>query len=233
MKKPLTILLAFFVIFLFVFILSWRWVKKISQDNQLATSQKLKQDKDQLLPSLWQTKGGEKSMELSGKKVLMVIAPENFRDEELFFPKEILENAGVVVTIASKNVLVAKGMLGATINVDKDLSEIKIDDYDAVVFVGGIGADIYFSDPTALSLVKSAFEVNKVVGAICIAPSILANSGILMNKKATAFPSEAENLKNKGAEYTGEHVTVDGKIVTAKGPEAAREFGEAIKKLLK
>jgi len=177
--------------------------------------------------------GGEKNMELSGKKVLMVVAPVNFRDEELFVPKEILESAGAAITVTSRGVTTAQGSLGKTVAIDKDLTKVNSTDYDAIIFVGGPGTTTYFNDQNALDLAKSAFTSGKVVGAICIAPSILANSGILSGKKATAFPSEAGNLKAKGATYTGESVTVDGKIVTAKGPEAAKEFGEAIKNLLK
>jgi len=165
---------------------------------------------------------------LKGKKILMIIAPKNFRDEELLKPKEILEKAGAKVEIASKNVSVAKGMLGSTVNVDFDISEVDVKSYDAIIFVGGTGAEIYFEDAQALRIAREAYEQGKVIGAICIAPSILANSGILEGKRATAWPSEANNLEAKGAKYTGELVTKDGKIITAKGPEAAEQFGKTI-----
>ncbi|MEM5773282.1 MAG: DJ-1/PfpI family protein [Candidatus Aenigmatarchaeota archaeon] len=169
---------------------------------------------------------------LEGKKVLMIVAPNNFRDEELLRPKEILEKTGAEIKIASKGVAVAKGMLGSSVSVDLDLSEVEVKSYDAIIFVGGTGAQVYFDDTTALKIAREAYEQGKVVGAICIAPSILANAGILENKKATAWPSEAGNLKAKGASYTGELVTVDGKIITAKGPEAASQFGKVIAEAL-
>jgi len=163
----------------------------------------------------------------------MMVAPKNFRDEELFKPKEVLENTGTQITIASKDVTEALGMLGGKVKVDKNLSEVNVDEYDAVIFIGGSGSAIYFNDSLALELAKKAYENNKFIGAICIAPSILANAGILQGKKATAFSSEAENLRTKGARYTGENVTVDGKIITASGPQAAKEFGEELVKGLK
>lgn len=172
--------------------------------------------------------GGGTGVEVSGKKVLMVLAPKDFRDEEYQKPRGILESAGFAVEVASKEVSEAVGMFGAKATVDKDIAQVNVDDYDAVVFVGGTGAVVYFDDQAALSLAKSAFEKGKVVGAICIAPSILANAGILTGKKVTAFSSEAGNLQTKGAQYTGEAVTVDGKIVTARGPEAAEEFGRKL-----
>jgi len=176
---------------------------------------------------------GEEMVDLTGKSILMIIAPNNFRDEELLRPKEIFKNSNAQVTIASKCVTTARGMLGATVDVDKDISEINVGDYDAIIFVGGTGASQYFDDPTAQSIANEAYNQGKLVGAICIAPSILANAGILEGKRATAFSSEADNLRNKGAEYTGDSVTQDGKIITGRGPEAAVEFGRTIAENLK
>ena len=167
-----------------------------------------------------------------GMKVLMIIAPKDFRDEEFFEPKEIFQKAGLQIAVASKGVKEARGLLGGSTPVDVDITQVNLNDYDAVVFVGGPGSNIYFNDSTALELAKSAYQSQKIIGAICIAPSILANAGILEGKKVTAFPSEAENLKAKGAQYTGENVAVDGKIITASGPQAARQFGEAMVKAL-
>jgi protease I len=163
-------------------------------------------------------------------KVLMVIAPSNFRDEEYFETRQVLESAGFSVLTASKDLGAAKGMLGGAATPDIALPDAKAKDYDAVVFVGGNGAKVYFDDSSAKSLAKDAFTKGKVVAAICIAPTILANAGILKGRKATVFKDDGliDNLKAKGAEYTGESVTVDGKVVTANGPPAAKAFGKAI-----
>lgn len=161
-------------------------------------------------------------------QVLMIVAPKDFRDEEFLEPKEVFAKAGAEVTISSKGVEEATGKFGAKTRIDKDLSEVNIQDYDAVVFVGGPGTAVYFEDPLALKAAKEAFAAKKVIGAICIAPSILANAGILSGKQATAFSSEEENLRSKGASYTGEPVTRDKNIITANGPAAATKFGEEI-----
>ncbi len=162
----------------------------------------------------------------------MVIAPNNFRDEELLEPKMVFENAGADVTIASKGVKKAKGKLGAVVDVDIDIKDAMAGEYNAVVFVGGPGAAIYFDDDIALKLAIDAYKRCRIIAAICIAPSILANAGILKGKRATCFESQQENLKIKGAIYTGEDVTQDGKIITANGPGAAAEFGEKIMEAL-
>jgi len=166
------------------------------------------------------------------KKALLIIAPENFRDEELFETKKVLEAAGIKTEIASNQAGTIKGMLGGSQEVKKTLFDVNVSDYQAIVFVGGSGASVYFDDAIALAVAEEAVRQGKIVAAICIAPSILANAGILRGKKATAYPSEKENLVNKGAEFTGEPVTVDGQIVTASGPSAARDFGWKIVELL-
>lgn len=170
---------------------------------------------------------------IQGKNILMVIAAGKFRDEELFHTRAAIEQSGGKVTIASTTLEPVIGMLGAKVNADILLSKADVSQYDAIVFVGGIGAQQYFNDMTAHSLARKAIEKGKVVAAICIAPSILANAGLLQGKNATVFPSEKNNLLRSGAKYTAEPVTIDGNIITAEGPTAAKKFGEAIALRLK
>jgi len=127
-------------------------------------------------------------------KVLMIIAPRNFRDEELFQPKEELEKTGNSVTIASTTTDIATGMLGGTAKPDLTINNVDVDDYDAVVFVGGTGSSVYFKDPRAHEIARTANEKGKLIGAICIAPSTLANAGLLRGKKATSYPSESKRI---------------------------------------
>ena len=167
------------------------------------------------------------------KKILMVIAPSNFRDEELFHPKKVLEKKGFEVKIASSKSGEIKGVMGGTAVPDFKLEEVRAEDFDAVVFIGGGGASVYFNDATAQNLAKDAFSLGKIVAAICIAPSTLANAGLLEGKNATSYSSEQGNLEAKGAVYSGANVTIDGKIITANGPAAAKEFGEKIAEALR
>ncbi len=169
---------------------------------------------------------------LTGRKVVMIIAPQNFRDEELLQPKRVLTEKGAAVTVACASLETAKGMLGAEVKPDMLASEIKPEDWDAIILVGGTGATHYFEDSSVHSTLKGAIKENKIVGAICIAPVTLANAGILVGKKATVYSSEAQSLKDKGAEYTGKDVERDGKIITASRPQAAEEFGNAIAQAL-
>lgn len=165
-------------------------------------------------------------------RVVLVIAPRDFRDEELFVPMEVLSNSGVECTIASKQKGVCVGMLGAEAKASISLSEVG-NDFDGVVFIGGLGAEDFFKDALALGLALKFFDMKKLVGAICIAPRILANAGVLKGKRATSSVSEKEILLSKGANFTGKDVEVDGRVVTASGPSSVKRFGEALLKVLK
>ncbi|MBU1486563.1 DJ-1/PfpI family protein, partial [bacterium] len=101
-------------------------------------------------------------------------------------------------------------------------------DYDAVLFIGGGGSRQYFDDIDAHWIARQAVGEEKILGGICSAVSILANAGVLKGKRATAFSSEGPNLRAKGANYTGAAVEIDGKIITANGPQSATKFGQAI-----
>ena len=167
---------------------------------------------------------------LKNKRILMVIAPKNFKDEEYYIPKEIFETMGIRVSTSSTSseaVSVAGRKQVIDVTLDKATSN-----YDAVMFVGGPGAIVLFDNEKAWNLAREFFKKNKLVAAICIAPSILANAGILQGKRATAFPSEETTLLKKNAIYTGNLVTIDGNIITGKNPGAARELSSQIIKIL-
>ncbi len=168
------------------------------------------------------------SYSLEGKKIVMIIASQNFRDEEYQQPKDILTKHGAQIIVASSSLKKAKGVLGLEIQPDKLLSDVKAEDYDAIIFVGGNGAREYYNSKSAHSLIKDAFKLNKIIGAICIAPVILAKAGVLSGKKATVFSSEITQIRNLGTNYTGKAVQIDGNIITANGHDAGKEFGTAI-----
>jgi protease I len=160
--------------------------------------------------------------------VLMIIAPTDFRDEEYFEPKKVFESRGYEVTTASKVVDEARGKLGARVPIDIDIKDVDVADYDAIVFIGGPGASTFMKDETALQIARDADSQGKIVSAICLAPSILANAGVLKDHEATAFVSEKTNIDLKSKGFTNQPVTVDGNIITGNGPESAKAFGEAV-----
>jgi protease I len=173
---------------------------------------------------------------LMNKKILMIIASNNFRDEEYNEPRSILEKNNAKITVASTTLNEAKGMLGLKVKPDILLDNVNVDDYDAIVFVGGSGATEYWENNKAHEIAKDAYNKKKVLAAICIAPITLAKAGLLKGKNATVYSSEVENIKNLGANYTGKYtgkpVEADDLIITANGPASAKEFGEKIVELL-
>ncbi len=165
---------------------------------------------------------------MTAQKIVLVIAPENFRDEELFDTQEELENAGIKTTIASKKRGLCRGKLGKTAHAQSALSEIKVSDYDGIVFVGGGGVRVYFEDPEALKLAQDFFAARKWTTAICAGPGVLARAGLLTKKNVTSHESVKDLIQATGARWTGQDVETDGKIVTANGPAAAHAFGKKI-----
>jgi protease I len=174
--------------------------------------------------------------EYKGKKILLVIAQEQFRDEECFIPKQLFEAAGVKVTVAAESTGTAKGMLGGTIKPDITISDARINEYDAIVISGGSGSRKYLWDNKALqTLVMEADAMKKVVSAICISPVVLARTGVLRGKESTVFksPDTVRELKEHGAVYLDRDVVVSGRVITGRDPASADAFGKAVLEALK
>lgn len=172
---------------------------------------------------------------LSGKRILMIVSPEQFRDEELFEPKEIFEREGATVIVASTKKGTSKGMLGGKTDIAMTIYEAVQESFDAVVVVGGMGSPKYLWDCKELhDLIRKFYEEGKVISAICLSSAALAKSGILKGMKATVYPTKdsLSVLDKAGAIYTKKDLVVDGKIITASGPHVATAFGEEIVKLL-
>lgn len=162
------------------------------------------------------------------KKAVLIIASRAFRDEELFETKQELENANIDTVIASTKTGIIRGALRGQAEAEILVNDIIVEDYDAIIFVGGPGAKEYFDSTVAQDIARKAKDKKKVLAAICIAPAVLANAGVLDGVKATCFLTERFKLKKAGAEYTGADVERDGFIITANGPRAATQFGKTI-----
>jgi len=166
-------------------------------------------------------------------KVLFLIVPDGFRDEEYSIPKEILEKNNIQVITSSTVGGKLTGKKGlTTAQVDILLKDIKASDYTGIVIVGG--QNTFWNNQKIISLIKEMHAQNKVIAAICISGAIPAQAGIMQGKRGTVFetPESLAELKKYGVIYQGNPVEVDGNIVTANGPEAAAEFAQKIVQLL-
>ncbi len=168
---------------------------------------------------------------LAGKRVLFVVSQEDFRDEELNHPREELLAAGAETFVAAREMRPAKGMYGAVAAPALRIRDAKAADYDAVVAVGGRGTpDHLWPDRDLKALLAEAKSKGKVVAGICLSGATLAIAGVLQGVEATCWPTDAslEHMRRGGARYVDRPVVAAGKIVTANGPPAARDFGKAL-----
>jgi protease I len=164
----------------------------------------------------------------AGKKAALIIGSQDFRDEELFETKRVLDAALVQTVIASTKTGVIQGVLGNVAEATIPVSRLKVDDYDAIIFIGGPGAAEYAGNLAIMNMVRETVRKGKVLAAIGVAPTILANANVLAGIRATSFLSERDRLIQAGAIYTVFAVERERSIITATGPDAAVQFGRAI-----
>lgn len=179
------------------------------------------------------TERPQKYMSDAQKKILIVVAPVDFRDAEYFEPKKVFEAAGFEVKTASIQSGTARGADGGEAGIDLTVSEADPANFDAVVFIGGPGMKEIVGDESLQVLALKFKNAGKLVTAICVAPAILARAGVLTGLEATSFPDVKGDLEQNGAAYVDRPVVTSGRIITANGPSASNEFGEAIVKSLK
>ncbi|HOI14082.1 MAG TPA: DJ-1/PfpI/YhbO family deglycase/protease [Methanoculleus sp.] len=164
-------------------------------------------------------------------KLLLAVAPERFRDEELEVPRRTFEEAGIGVDIASTIAGTCTGMLGGTAEAAMAFDDADPDDYAGIVIVGGSGSEEHlWGSEKLIEIVRSFFEQGKVVAAICLAPVVLARAGIIAGRQATVYPSPAAvaEMKKAGANLLEIPVVADMQVVTANGPGAAAQFADTI-----
>jgi protease I len=163
--------------------------------------------------------------------ILLIIAFTSFQEREYDPPKKIFLQAGYEVTTASSQLGTATGKAGGKAKVDITLEQIKPADYDAAAFVGGPGSFDYYDDPTCHRIARETVKQGKLLAAICAAPGILARAGVLKGKKATMFDDTGEIAKGGGT-FVRQGVVIDGKLITATGPDTAKAWANEIVRLL-
>ena len=171
-------------------------------------------------------------MQLDNKKIT-ILATNGFEQSELEVPRNRLKAAGATVHIISLEAGEIKGWdkkdWGRPVKVDKILSQVSANDYDAIVLPGGqINPDLLRVEPKALAFIKDIFNQKKIVAAICHAPWLLIETGIAKGRKLTSYKSIKTDVANAGAKWEDSEVVVDKGVITSRNPGDLEAFSAKI-----
>jgi protease I len=162
---------------------------------------------------------------------VVILTEEGFEQVELTSPLEALKNAGAQVDIVSPKSGKIKAWnhtdWGIEIDVDKELSTVSPDDYDALMLPGGVlNPDKLRQNKEAIAFVSAFLDEGKPVAAICHGPQVLIETGMISGRNMTSYPSLQTDLKNAGANWTDEEVVVDKGLVTSRKPDDLPAFNK-------
>jgi len=167
---------------------------------------------------------------LSNKRVA-ILTEEGFEQVELTSPLEALKNAGVQVDVISPKSGKIKAWnhtdWGIEIDVDKELSTVSPDDYDALMLPGGVmNPDKLRQNKEAVAFVSAFLDEGKPVAAICHGPQVLIETGMIGGRNMTSYPSLQTDIKNAGAHWIDQEVVVDNGLVTSRTPDDLPAFNK-------
>lgn len=162
-------------------------------------------------------------------RTIAILTEEGFEQVELTSPKQALEEAGATVHVISPKGGKVKAWdntnWGIEVNVDKQLSEVSPDDYDALVLPGGVlNPDKLRQNKDAVAFVSAFLDEGKPVAAICHGPQMLIETGMISGRTLTSFPSLQTDLKNAGAHWVDQEVVVDHGLITSRTPADLEAF---------
>jgi len=161
-------------------------------------------------------------------KVALLVA-EGFHDGETYMPIGFLVNQGFEVVVLG----IDSGMVKAynsnfTINIEKSVRDVSVDDFVALVIPGGTGPGVLRDNQEVIDFVSRFWETGKLVAAICHGPQVLVTAGVLYGRTATAFNYIQAELEGAGATFVDQSVVVDGNLITSRIPEDIYDFSRAI-----
>lgn len=175
-------------------------------------------------------------MQISNARVL-IVATDGFEEWELFGPRQILQEQGAEVVLASLKRDPIQATIhddpGKTIRPDLTIDEVNPDDFDALILPGGVrNPDQLRLHGNVIGLIRRFAEQGKPVAAICHGPWLLVEADLVRGRTATSWPSIRTDLRNAGAKVVDEAVVTDGNIVTSRKPDDVEAFTNAVIALL-
>ncbi|CTQ32224.1 type 1 glutamine amidotransferase domain-containing protein [Jannaschia rubra] len=160
---------------------------------------------------------------------ILILATNGFEQSELEVPRDKLRGHGATVHVASPDGKTIKGWdgndWGQDAEVDLQLSDVDLADYDALVLPGGqINPDLLRVDRDAVKLIRDFVEAGKIVAAVCHAPWLLIEAGVVEGREMTSYHSIRTDLKNAGANVVDKPVAVSNGIITSRNPDDLNDF---------
>jgi protease I len=174
----------------------------------------------------------EAAMTIAGKKIA-ILATHGFEQSELEVPQRRLTEAGATVEVVSPETGQIRGWdmkdWGHSVKVDRPLEAANAGDYDAIVLPGGqINPDLLRVNEKALKFIRGFYDAGKIVAAVCHAPWLLIETGIIRGRRATSYHSIKTDVKNAGAKWEDSEVVVDEGIITSRNPKDLEAFSAKI-----
>jgi deglycase len=167
---------------------------------------------------------------LKGKRVA-IIAADMVEQVELVEPRKALDDAGAQTELISIEPGEIRGFNhfdpADTFKVDRTAEEVDASDYDALLIPGGVGnPDQLRGDENIVSFVRDFFEQGKPVAAICHAPWVLVEAGVVKGRKVTSWPTLQTDIRNAGGNWVDQEVVVDSGLVTSRKPDDIPAFNK-------
>lgn len=157
-------------------------------------------------------------------KVCFLLA-NGYEDSEMKNPYEAMKEAGhETLVVGLEKGVELKGKKGTVYISEASISEVKADDFDAIVIPGGGAPETLRVNDEVVTFVKQAHEQGKVIAGICHGPQVMISADILKGKNATSFIGIRDDLKNAGSTYFDQEVVVDGNIITSRTPKDEPAF---------
>jgi protease I len=164
---------------------------------------------------------------------VLIVATDGFEEWELFGPREILQERGAEVVLASLKRDPIQATVhddpGKTIRPGLTIEEVIPDDFDALILPGGVrNPDTLRMHPNVIELIRAFDRQGKPIGAICHGPWLLVEADLLRGRTATSWPSIRTDLRNAGADIVDRPAVTDGNIVTSRNPDDVEDFTGAM-----
>ena len=165
--------------------------------------------------------------ERNDNNMVAVLLADGFETAEGLVPVDILRRAGVKVVLAGLGSLEVASSHGVIVKAETTVDKLRVEDLDMIVLPGGLcGVENLRSNETVRHLIVEMAKLDKLIGAICAAPVLLAELGILNDKRAVCYPDSTEQIAMRGAKpQTDELVTNDRNIITSKAAGTSFDFG--------